>query len=207
MGVIVALTALGAAAINIATKQGALLDSEYIVTITQEEERERSDATLAVVLSHPEVKKIIDSSISYAPHYHMLDNNIDLWTIITREYRTVEPLEGNFTNGYKETLSGQKIIEAEVDRISNAVLSINIESTSETVWNSNTAQSAKIHEHGYMIDAKANPMDSNWKPHRYCFEYVGISANSVTFGSSNKDATVHDKRRDDQITCNAISIH
>ncbi|GEM_PF-7116593 len=100
---------------------------------SQATEQERSGIAMAIAITHPEVKQILDNSIGYVPSYRWLDNNIDRVTIITHGSVVIDPLDGTFANGYKETYSGNTMIEVDVHRISNAVLSVKTSPSAEEV--------------------------------------------------------------------------
>ena len=127
IGMLVGIIFLGAAAIDTAFKQNEDPSSFKHITIIPEEERGRISSAIAVTLSNPEVKKII-YSLDYSTKYHRLDSNRDRVTVVASELGTVEPLDGNFTNGYRQTLK-ERTITVDIDRMNNAVLSVKTKST------------------------------------------------------------------------------
>jgi len=88
---------------------------------------ERRDIAFAIAISHPKVKEIVGDAQNYAPDIHLLDNNLDRVTITTYKDIRITSLDGNFTNGYVINFDQRKMIQVDIDRKTNSVLSVKID--------------------------------------------------------------------------------
>jgi hypothetical protein len=125
IGVVVGTIVLGAIAIDTAINQNK--SSEWHATVLTEKERTIIRNSIQATESYEEVKREIDNSLDYSVKYQKLNNNIGQVILITKEPWTIEPLDGNFTNGYRQTLR-EKTITVDVDRVNNTVLSVKTKS-------------------------------------------------------------------------------
>jgi len=125
LGVIVALIALGAVAIDTAIKQD--MASESRITVLTDEERVIIRAAVSAAKLHPEVNKIIDRVPAHEIKYQKINDNTGRVIVVAPDLWIVEALDGNFTNGYNQTLK-EKSITVDVDRMNNDILSVKTES-------------------------------------------------------------------------------
>jgi hypothetical protein len=119
LGVIAALIILGAVAINNA------LESRYYA-ILSDEDREGIRNAIQAALSSPEVKSMLDNSIYNSTSYQRVGDSHRV-TVVAGERWTVEPVDGNFTNGYIQSMN-EKTAVVYVDE-SNAVMSVKVETS------------------------------------------------------------------------------
>jgi hypothetical protein len=92
--------------------------------LTQELLQERTKTAIAAALAHPQVKSIVEKAEIYAADYHMLEGK-DHVTVSTWGSQTVE---GDWKEGYIISLTGGKIVNIDVDRVTNAVTEVQVSS-------------------------------------------------------------------------------
>jgi len=82
---------------------------------------ERNRIAVEAALADPTVKSIVDSADGYAADFELLET-YDRVIISTWGDISIEPLDGDFMNGYVTVQKAGKIITVDVDGTTNAVL-------------------------------------------------------------------------------------